>query len=419
MANTTIHTLSYNLVMNAEKFQAGSIATKKELAAGKKLFMETRTDAERYGAAVDHLGDLLRKGSIDQDTYARSLKRMQDQQKSATASTKGMSTAFAGVKTQLSALLPVITAAGVIGGLKNTTDAIDSTAKAARKFGVDFNELRQIQYAASIDTSVSVEQLGKALQRLSIFVSEAGEGSETTAKALGTLNLEADDLRGKSLPDQFGLIADGIAQVTDENDRLAAAQDIFGKSGADLIPMLEKGSASIKQLADEHQRLVGNLTDEQTSKIENANDQLTRVGASMSKIAESAAVLAAGPLEKVAKGLTLAAGYLAGDKTFTRQVLETNQVDKAILDQMPERAPSNWFFKVSRQLMYGGMSGRYSGLGSGEIDDYMAYQNAMRQRSITATGGVDANGITVKLAPESIDAINNGEIQSQRRTRLD
>jgi hypothetical protein len=324
-----------------------------------------------------------------------------------------MSTAFGGVKSQLSALLPVISAAGIVAGLKNTTDAIDNTAKAARKFGVDFNELRQIQYAASIDTSLSTEQLGKSLQKMSIFVSDVGEESEKAGKVLGLLNIEADDLRGKSLTEQFGAIADGLASVSDENDRLAAAQDIFGKSGADLIPLLEKGAGSIRQLADEHQRLVGNLTDEQTSKIENANDQLTRVGASMTRIAESAAVLAAGPLERVAKGLELLGGAFGGD-TLTESVLAINKVDPKVRQ------------RVSSADIGGG--GFMSDIASGNFTnafwreqftaiEYMRARN--EQASMRATGGVDANGVVVRLAPESIDALNSGEIQSERRTRLD
>jgi threonine aldolase len=133
----------------------------------------------------------------------------------------------------------------------------------------------------------------------------------------------------------------------------------------------------------------------------------------MTRIAESAAVLAAGPLERVAKGLELLGGAFGGD-TLTESVLAINKVDPKVRQ------------RVSSADIGGG--GFMSDIASGNFTnafwreqftaiEYMRARN--EQASMRATGGVDANGVVVRLAPESIDALNSGEIQSERRTRLD
>src|SRR5690606_7203985 len=62
------------------------------------------------------------------------------------------------------------------------------------------------------------------------------------------LGLSVSDLAGLSPDQQFAAIADKIAAIKDPAMRTAAAMDVFGKSGADLIPMMAGGAAGIEQL---------------------------------------------------------------------------------------------------------------------------------------------------------------------------
>jgi hypothetical protein len=410
MATTTIHSLAYKVSMDSQKFTQGSIATKKELREGKRLFNETRTDAEKYASQLDRISELYQRGAIDADTYSRAVAKVKEQQERASKTTSAFGSAFSNLKSQMTALLPVVTAAGIVAGVKRTADAIDETAKSARKFGIDFNELRQIQYAASIDTSVSVEQLGKSLQKMGIFVSDVGKETTKTTEALESLQLTSDALVGKSIQQQFLTIADAIANVSDENERLALAQDIFGKSGADLIPMLEKGSDAIRGLAEEHQRLVGNLTEEQTSKIENANDSLTRVGASMQKIAESAALLAAGPLETVSTGLSTLAQAFNKDGSFVGAAVVNSGANidmaraTAYADKYSGRTAINNYEAATGDFVFSNIARLFTMMGR----EALIQEDVTRQRQEQM----------VRLHPDTIRDMKADDVEAQRRTRV-
>lgn len=76
--------------------------------------------------------------------------------------------------------------------------------------------------------------------------------------ALGKMGITVAQLEGKALTEQFKIIADGINRLPRGYEQAAAAQDLFGRSGAMLLPMLQRGSKGIEEfIAD--QRAMGQV----------------------------------------------------------------------------------------------------------------------------------------------------------------
>ncbi|MBE2260636.1 MAG: phage tail tape measure protein, partial [Rhodobacteraceae bacterium] len=84
-------------------------------------------------------------------------------------------------------------------------------------------------------------------------------------------------------------IADRFAGYEDSAAKAALAQAIFGRSGADLIPLLNAGSQGLKEMGDEASRLGVVISTETAQAAERFNDQMTRVNAALGSIAKQTA----------------------------------------------------------------------------------------------------------------------------------
>lgn len=164
--------------------------------------------------------------------------------------------------------------------MKGIIDDADEMSKMAQKIGVPIEELSKLRYAAQL-ADVDLEALSKAVKKLSTNMFEAGQNATgPAAEAFAMLGVSVQDAEGKarSATDVIGSLADRFAKMPDGVEKTALAIKIFGRAGADMIPLLNEGSAGLEELYTEAERL-GVVLDEETGRAaERFNDNLTRLG---------------------------------------------------------------------------------------------------------------------------------------------
>lgn len=165
-------------------------------------------------------------------------------------------------------------------GIKNTIDGADDMGKAAQKFGVGVEELSRLKHAADL-SGVSFEGLGTGLRKLSQNMQEFAKGAKNASsqafQALGISVTEADG-RLKSSTQVLTEVAAKFAQMEDGAQKTAIAIALFGRSGTDLIPMLNAGADGLREMMQEADAL-GIVIDTKTARAAEAfNDNLTRLG---------------------------------------------------------------------------------------------------------------------------------------------
>lgn len=198
---------------------------------------------------------------------------------------KGTSRVFTDLKTQvagLTGLLPKIGAAAAVGGLvamaKAGLDAADAAGKLSQKIGASTEGITALQFAAST-ADVSNEQLEKGLVLLARNLQELRDGTDKQVEAFGRLGLSAKDFAGQDTVQSFDLIARKLATVKDSGEKTALAMEVFGKSGAQLIPLLNdvgrEGFDNLRAKAEE----LGLVIDRDTAAAaQAANDSFTVIG---------------------------------------------------------------------------------------------------------------------------------------------
>lgn len=177
----------------------------------------------------------------------------------------------------------VVTASIVIGtamaaGVKKAVDDADSLSKAAQKVGVDIENLSKLKYAGTL-SDLDFETLSGSLGKFNKSIVEAAGGSKEQAEAFDLLGVKVVDVDGKLRATTAVLndVADVFATSEDNAAKSAIAMALFGKSGADLIPLLNSGSKGLREAGDEAQRFGLVISQQAGAAAEQFNDNLTRV----------------------------------------------------------------------------------------------------------------------------------------------
>ena len=119
-----------------------------------------------------------------------------------------------------------------------------------RSTGFGTEALSELKFAAE-QSGASLESVEKASKRMASTIFDAEMGLIGAEDALAALGLTAEDLKGLSPETQFQTIADKLGAVEDASTKAAIAQDIFGRSGAELIPLMNEGAEGMAALRQE------------------------------------------------------------------------------------------------------------------------------------------------------------------------
>jgi hypothetical protein len=168
-------------------------------------------------------------------------------------------------------------AAVAVGALvgKAIRDA-DQLNVLAQRTGVSVKALSALGYAAK-QSDIELGGLQNGLVKLIKLQTDAASGGEQQAAMFKALGVSATDATGKirDTEEVFGDFADIFAQLKGTPEATALAVKVFGKSGADLLPMLTEGSEAIKGYGEQLRKL-GALVDGDTAEAaDKFGDQLT------------------------------------------------------------------------------------------------------------------------------------------------
>lgn len=186
------------------------------------------------------------------------------------------------------ALVAGATAATV--ALKGAIDNADELSKAAQKIGIPTDVLSSLKYAGDL-ADVSFEQLQSGLGKLIKFQAAAAQGGKEQTQVFEAFGIAVKDTEGnlRATQDVIGEFADVFKALPDGPEKTALALRVFGKAGAELIPLLNAGSAGLRKQADELERLGGKVTPEAGRQAEAFNDNLTRLQVAVGGLANQVA----------------------------------------------------------------------------------------------------------------------------------
>jgi len=166
-------------------------------------------------------------------------------------------------------------AVGAIAGMTaKITESTGAIQDSADRTGMSAEEFQKWSFAAE-QSGMSAETLESAMIKQQKAFAEAKTGSEGMGEAYTKLGIDINSIGSSS--EAFDQVMASLAGMTDESERNALANDIFGKSYAELTPLLGEGAAGMDALKQQAVDLGGVMSNEAVASGEALGDTLDQM----------------------------------------------------------------------------------------------------------------------------------------------
>ena len=203
---------------------------------------------------------------------ANNIKRLGNNMQGVQGKVKNLSMSMGVLNNAFRIFAGILAAGAFTRFIKGAVDQADAFGKLERQTGVAAETLQSYVNAGKL-AGVEQSTIEKGLRRLAQSMREADQGVATYADAYKALGISVRDAQGnlKRSEDLLGEMADTFKGMEDGSTKAAIAMEIFGRSGSQLIPMLNEGSEALKEWNYQ-------TSAEFAQNAEYFNDQLTMIG---------------------------------------------------------------------------------------------------------------------------------------------
>ncbi len=176
------------------------------------------------------------------------IKRLGNSMQGVQGKVKNLKIAVGGLNGALKIFAGVLAAGAFTRFVKGAIDSADAFGKMSDQTGIAANTLQAYVNAGKL-AGIEQATIDKGLRRLSQSMREADLGVATYKDSFDALGLSVRDTDGsfKSNEQVLGEIADRFADMPDGATKAAIAMEIFGRSGASMINMLNGGKAALTE----------------------------------------------------------------------------------------------------------------------------------------------------------------------------
>lgn len=171
----------------------------------------------------------------------------------------------------------LVAAAGAAAlAVKSAIDQADDLSKLSQKIGISTEALSGLNVAAQL-SDVSLQQLQGGITRLVRAQEDIASGTGNLAAVFDAIGVSATNADGSLRQTDAVLrdLADVFKSLPDGAEKTALAVGIFGRAGAELIPLLNAGSQGLREYDELAERLGVRLSTETGKAAEAFNDNLT------------------------------------------------------------------------------------------------------------------------------------------------
>jgi hypothetical protein len=171
-----------------------------------------------------------------------------------------------------------VVSGAMLGMVKVAANAGDELRDLSIRTGVSIETLSGLKYAAE-QSGAGLQDVAIGMRTLAGNLQNASDKGGDAAKAFASIGVATAQPNGqlRKLDDVLLEVADRLKGMTDRTRAAALAQDLFGRGGQQLLPMLNDGSAGIKALTEEARKLGIVWSQEDANAADAFNDSLNKV----------------------------------------------------------------------------------------------------------------------------------------------
>lgn len=248
---------------------------------------------------------------------------------------------------------------GIAGFTGRYAAMAEEIGNSARKIGIGVEELQELRKVGD-QAGVPVESLDVNMEQFVKRIGQAREGTGAAKKTFKAMGIELKDSSGKvkSAGTLMEEVADKISKIPDASKRAKLLNELFGRSGLELLPILEKGAAGIREMRSEVRG--GVFTQEEINRLEEYDQNLDRMRLAFSGVLKVVVVELVPAMNRLVQRITafakankeaFSSEIVGGLKLFGNAISSTARIINGLI-----RATIGW--KVAIALLALTMTGR-------------------------------------------------------------
>ena len=218
---------------------------------------------------------------------------------------------------------------------KATSDYGDEIDKESQKLGISAENYQKLDYAMQMN-GASIDDVSKGVKTITTELGKMEKGEKGAGKSFKDLGVSLKDSNGNIKNSEQVLLEtiNALSKMENENKRNALAQEIFGKSSAELKPLLNSGAEGIQELMQEAEKYGIVMSNEAVKSSAEFNDSLTRLTKTAEGLKNQLGASLMPSITAIMDGLSMA---LIGDEGATAKIEEgVNSLADSINQGLPK-----------------------------------------------------------------------------------
>lgn len=267
--------------------------------------------------------------------------------------------------------------------VKGSIDAADNLRDMSMKTGIAVETLNGLGFAAG-QAGGSLESMVASAGKLNKSIVEAAGGNKDVGEAFSKLGISVRDANGhlKTADVVMAEVADKFKTYADGPEKSAIALRIFGKAGADMIPLLNDGGDAMRDNIAYAKQYSG-VTEELAAASDNFNDTMGKLAIQQKSFGNAMATAVLPVLQAVADE------FLAASEQSDKFALASNVVRTVLETFVVVGSEVAFTFKaVGTEI--GGIIAQVDRLAHGDLKGFSAISDAMQRDAEEARKAHDA-----------------------------
>lgn len=128
-------------------------------------------------------------------------------------------------------------------------ESADRIDKMSQKIGLSRKAYQEWDYVLS-QNGMNIDSMKGGIKTLTGQISKAQSGAGASAEAFARLGISTEQLNTMSREDIFKAAITGLQGVSSETEKAALANQLFGRSGSEMAPLLNQSAESTQNLID-------------------------------------------------------------------------------------------------------------------------------------------------------------------------
>lgn len=183
------------------------------------------------------------------------------------------------------------TGAAMFAMTKSTASTYDEVRKFSDQLGIGTEFISKMRVAAKF-SGVEANTLDKFIQKLTVNLSESSKGTGMSADAFKSLGINVFNTSGhlRTAESIMPELADALNGVESATLRAELASKLFGQRGMEMLQITKDGSAGLRQMWSEAERLGLVISEDSANKAAQFGDSLDRMLSSVTGLKDAISV---------------------------------------------------------------------------------------------------------------------------------